>query len=99
VHVGVVSPGFVATPLRENVLGPDGRPWPEPPPPPFRVWPVEKVVNRIVRLIVKRRAEALLPWFTGPLLFLDRVVGNLIGNTVLRWKFPPEGRGETDPRV
>ncbi len=90
VHVGVVSPGFVDTPLRTNVLGPDGQPWAEPPRPPFRVWPVEKVVNRIVRLIVKRRAEALLPWFTGPLLFLDRVVGNLIGNAVLRWKFPPE---------
>jgi NAD(P)-dependent dehydrogenase (short-subunit alcohol dehydrogenase family) len=90
VHVGVVSPGFVDTPLRTNVLGPDGKPWAKPPPPPFRVWPVEKVVNRIVRLIVRRRAEALLPWFTGPLLLLDRVVGNLIGNAVLRWKFPPE---------
>jgi dehydrogenase/reductase SDR family protein 7B len=90
VHVGVVAPGFVDTPLRANVLGPDGKPWPEPPPPPFRVWPVEKAVNRIVRLIVKRRAEALLPWFTGPLLFLDRIVWNFVGNTVLTWKFPPE---------
>ncbi len=91
VHVGVVSPGFVDTPLRANVLGPDGKPWPEPPPPPFRVWPVEKVVNRIVRLIVRRRAEALMPWFTGPLLFLDRIVWNFVGDTVLPWKFPPEG--------
>ena len=31
VHVGVVSPGFVDTPLRERVLGPDGKPWPNPP--------------------------------------------------------------------
>src|SRR5262249_11940097 len=52
VHVGVVSPAFGDTPLRENVLGPDGRPWKEPPPPPFRVWPVDKVVTRIIRLIV-----------------------------------------------
>src|SRR5262245_61398728 len=51
VHVGVVSPAFVDTPLRENVLGPDGRPWKEPPPPPFRIWPVEKCVDRIVHLI------------------------------------------------
>ncbi len=35
VHVGVVSPAFVDTPLRRHVLGPDGQPWPEPPPPPF----------------------------------------------------------------
>ena len=27
VHVGVVSPGFVDTPLRDKVLGPDGRPY------------------------------------------------------------------------
>ena len=98
VHVGVVSPGFVDTPLRANVLGPDGKPWPEPPPPPFRVWPVEKVVDRIVRLIVKRRAEALLPAFTGPLLFLDRIVWNSVGDRVLRWKFPPEGTGGSEPQ-
>jgi NAD(P)-dependent dehydrogenase (short-subunit alcohol dehydrogenase family) len=91
VHVGVVSPGFVDTPLREQVLGPDGRPWPTPPPPPFRIWPVEKCVRRIIRLIVKRRANALLPWYTGPLLTLDHLFfGGWIGNMVLKWKFPPE---------
>src|SRR5882724_9190430 len=36
VHVGVVSPGFVDTPLRDRVLGPDGKAWPEPPRPPSR---------------------------------------------------------------
>jgi NAD(P)-dependent dehydrogenase (short-subunit alcohol dehydrogenase family) len=90
VHVGVVSPGFVDTPLRERVLGPDGKPWLQPPPPPFRIWPVEKCVTRVVRLIVKRRARALLPGFVGPLLWLDQAVGGLIGDAVLRWKFPPE---------
>jgi NAD(P)-dependent dehydrogenase (short-subunit alcohol dehydrogenase family) len=89
VHVGVVSPGFVDTPLRYQVMGPDGKPWPEPPPPPFRVWPVEKIVNRIIRLIVKRRAQALIPWFAGPLFVLDKLVGSWIGNTILKWKFPP----------
>jgi NAD(P)-dependent dehydrogenase (short-subunit alcohol dehydrogenase family) len=90
VHVGVVSPGFVDTPLRENVLGPNGKPWAVPPPPPFRVWPLEKVVSRIVQLIVKRRAEVLMPWLAGPALFLDRMVGSWIGNWVLRRRFPPE---------
>ena len=68
---------------------PDGKPRAEPPP--FRVGPVEKVVDRIVRLIVKRRAEALLPGYVGPLLFLDQLVGKAIGNAVLRRKFPPDG--------
>ncbi len=90
VHVGILAPGFVDTPLRENVLGPDGKPWPEPPPPPFRIWPVEKCVDRIVRLIVKRRSETLLPWIAGPLLGLDRNLGSWIGNMILKWKFPPE---------
>ena len=31
VHVGVVSPGFVDTPLRERVLDASGRPWTRPP--------------------------------------------------------------------
>lgn len=95
VHVGVVSPGFVDTPLRSSVLGPDGKPWPVPPQPPFRVWPVDKVADRVVRLIVKRRAEALIPWYVGPLLALDElVVASWIGDAVLRWKFPPEKMGE-----
>jgi len=90
VHVGVVSPGFVDTPLRERVLGPDGQVWKEPPAPPFRVWPVQKCVDRIVRLITRRRAQALLPGFAGPLLTLDQALGGWIGDRILAWRFPPE---------
>jgi NAD(P)-dependent dehydrogenase (short-subunit alcohol dehydrogenase family) len=89
VHVGVVSPAFVDTPLRVNVLGPDGQPWPDPPPPPFRIWPVEKLADRIVRLIVRRRRQVLLPWFAGPLFDLDHLLGGYIGDIILGWKFPP----------
>ena len=90
VHVGVVSPAFVDTPLRDNVLGPDGKPWDLPPPPPFRVWPVEKCVNRILRLIVNRKRQALMPWFTGPLLVIDEMLGRVIGDRILTKRFPPE---------
>jgi NAD(P)-dependent dehydrogenase (short-subunit alcohol dehydrogenase family) len=89
IHVGVVSPAFVDTPLRRNVLGPDGKPWPTPPAPPFRIWPVEKCVNRIVRLIARRRRQALLPWFAGPLLAVDEMLGRHIGNRILARNFPP----------
>jgi NAD(P)-dependent dehydrogenase (short-subunit alcohol dehydrogenase family) len=89
VHVGIVAPGFVATPLRQNVLGPDGRPWDHPPRPPFRIWPVEKCVNSIIRLIRWRRAQINLPWFMAPLFWLDQIVGRTIGNAILRYAFPP----------
>jgi NAD(P)-dependent dehydrogenase (short-subunit alcohol dehydrogenase family) len=90
VHVGVLAPAYVDTPLRTNVLGPNGQPWPNQPEPPFRIWPVEKCVDRLVKLIVKRKAEALLPAFTGPLLVLDKVLGSRIGDALLRYNFPPE---------
>jgi NAD(P)-dependent dehydrogenase (short-subunit alcohol dehydrogenase family) len=90
VHVGVLAPAYVDTPLRDHVLGPDGQPWPNQPAPPFRIWPVEKCVDRLIRLIVRRRAEELLPAFTGPLLNLDRVFGSWLGNTFLRYNYPPE---------
>jgi NAD(P)-dependent dehydrogenase (short-subunit alcohol dehydrogenase family) len=90
VHVGVVSPGFVDTPLRERVLGADGKVWSKPPDPPFRIWPVEKCVNRVIRLIVRRKKKALLPAFTGPLLAFDQVLGNWLGDQILGWAFPPE---------
>ena len=92
VHVGIVSPGFVDTPLRERVLGPEGKAWDRPPEPPFRIWPLEKCVDRVVQLIVRRRKEALLPGFVGPLLHMDRSIGGLIGDLVLRKSFPPENR-------
>ena len=90
VHVGVVAPAFVATPLRSNVLAADGKPWPEPPPPPFRIWPVEKCVDRVIRLIQRRQREALIPWFAGPLLRVDGMLGQRIGDRILTRKFPPQ---------
>jgi NAD(P)-dependent dehydrogenase (short-subunit alcohol dehydrogenase family) len=90
VHVGVVSPGFVDTPLRNQVLGPDGKPWDKPPDPPFRIWPVDKCVDRVIKLIIKRRKEALLPAFVGPLLHMDKSIGGLLGDWVLRNRFPPD---------
>ncbi len=87
VHVGVVAPGFVDTPLRDKVLGPDGRVWPTPPPLPFRLWPLAKCVDRIVRLLVNRRGEALLPAFVRPLLALDEAVGGRLGDWYLGRKF------------
>jgi NAD(P)-dependent dehydrogenase (short-subunit alcohol dehydrogenase family) len=88
VHVGVLAPAYVDTPLRDNVLGPDGKPWPNQPPPPFRIWPVEKCVDRLVNLIVKRKSQALLPAFTGPLLVVDRMLGSCVGDALLRYNFP-----------
>jgi NAD(P)-dependent dehydrogenase (short-subunit alcohol dehydrogenase family) len=87
VHVGVVSPGFVDTPLRQRVLGPDGQPWQVAPPPPFRVWSVEKCVDRIMHVLVHRRREALLPWFVGPLLALEQAIGGWLGDLYLGRKF------------
>ena len=87
VNVGVVSPGFVDTPLRQRVLGPNGKPWQTPPPPPFRIWPVEKCVDCILAVLVKRRRQSLLPWFVGPLLALDHAVGGWLGDFYLGRKF------------
>jgi NAD(P)-dependent dehydrogenase (short-subunit alcohol dehydrogenase family) len=93
VHVGIVSPGFVDTPLREHVLGPDGKEWEPPPTPPFRIWPVEKCVDRIVRLIVRRQREALLPGFVRPLLALDQAVGGWLGDWFLGRSFAARDSG------
>jgi NAD(P)-dependent dehydrogenase (short-subunit alcohol dehydrogenase family) len=89
VHVGIVSPGFVDTPLRHHVLGPDGKEWNQPPKPPFRIWPVEKCVDRIERLILRRHREALLPGFMRPLFALDEAVGGWMGDWFLGSRFQP----------
>jgi NAD(P)-dependent dehydrogenase (short-subunit alcohol dehydrogenase family) len=90
VHVGVVLPGFVATPLRERVLDSSGRLWPTPPVPPFPIWPVEKCVERIIRLIIKRKPQALVARpFVIPFLALDELSGGRLGDWYLGGKFDP----------
>jgi NAD(P)-dependent dehydrogenase (short-subunit alcohol dehydrogenase family) len=89
VHVGVVSPGFVDTPLRNRVLNRRGETWDQPPPLPFRLWPTERIVDLTVRLIARRRAQAVLPWYIKQLSLLDRLIGSWIGNWLLRRRFPP----------
>src|SRR5262249_41441566 len=88
IHVGIVSPAFIDTPLRDKVLGPDGKPWLEAPRPPFRVWPVDQCADRIVRLISKRQREVLLPGFAGLLIGIDRLLGRRPGDRLLARKFP-----------
>jgi short-subunit dehydrogenase len=90
VHAGVVAPAFVDTPLRLRALGADGKPATERPPDQFRVWPVKACVDCIVDLIVKRKREALLPWFAGPMLILDQVLDRRLGDRILDKRFPPE---------
>ena len=53
-------------------------------------WPVAAVVDKVMRLIVKRRREVLVPWLAGPLLLLDKLLGSWIGDRILKRKFPPE---------
>ena len=90
VHVGVVSPGFVDTPLRQRVLDASGRTWPTPPTPPFPIWPVEKCVDRIIRLLIKRKAQALVarPFITLAVA-LDELTGGRLGDWYLGGKFDP----------
>jgi NAD(P)-dependent dehydrogenase (short-subunit alcohol dehydrogenase family) len=90
VHVGVVAPGFVDTPLRERVLGPGGRLWAQAPPLPFRLWPVDKCVDRLINLIVRRRRREMLPAFVRPLLALDGMMGGWLGDRILMRQIRPE---------
>jgi hypothetical protein len=96
VHVGVFSPGFVATPLRDKVLGPDGQPYTSPPALPFRLWPLERCVDRLVRLILRRQNQAMLPGFIGPLLALEQLFGGRAGDRVLLRRFQACNRPNPD---
>ena len=49
---------------------------------------MEKCVDKIVKLLVRRRAQIDLPWYLGPLFWLDEIVLRYIGDTILRWTFP-----------
>lgn len=87
VHVGLVCPGFVGTPLREKQLGPDGEPHPEPQPVPFKIWPVEKVADCILSLLQTRKGEIYLPWFVRYYVGLDALMHQFWSDRILRDRF------------
>lgn len=87
VHVGILAPAFVDTPLREHVLGADGNPCAAPPAADFRLWPVEKCVDVLMKLILRRQRQATLPWFVGPVLALDDITNGWAGDRYLTRKF------------
>jgi NAD(P)-dependent dehydrogenase (short-subunit alcohol dehydrogenase family) len=97
IHVGVLAPGFVDTPLREKVLRPDGQTWEQPPSLPFRLWPLDRCIDRLIRLILRRQHEALIPWFVGPLLAIERLLGGKAADRMLWRRFkacsPDEDKG------
>jgi NAD(P)-dependent dehydrogenase (short-subunit alcohol dehydrogenase family) len=102
VHVGILSPGHVETPLRHRVRGPDGNPWPAPPPTPFRVWPLSACVERIERLLLLRKAEEVLPAFVPPMLALEQLAGSWLGDRLIARRFAkaplPLTPGPSSPR-
>jgi len=87
IHVGVVSPGFVATPLREKQLGPDGLPHPEPQKVPFEIWPVERVVECVLYLVRTRKSEAYLPWFVRYYVALDALTHQIFSDRIIKSRF------------
>lgn len=92
VHVGILAPGFVDTPLRVNVLNGQGQVHDSPPELPFRVWPVQTCVNRLIRLIKGRQREALIPPFVHYLLSADHLVlRGMVSDRVLASRFRSNG--------
>jgi short-subunit dehydrogenase len=87
VHVGVLAPGFVATPLREHVLDGHGMVCKTPPTVPFRIWPLEKCVDLVIRLLVRRQREVLLPGFVRHLLAFDMCTNGSVGDGWLQKRF------------
>lgn len=90
VHVGIVSPGYIETPILAKVLRPDGKPWDPPPPLPYRALPVERCVDTILNVIRRRRREGVLPWWQQLFFLLDRLFGFVISDRVLLRTFTPE---------
>lgn len=87
VHIGVVSTGFVDTPLRDHVLGGDGKVLKQSPELPFRLWPLDTCVRLVMQLLQNRKREVFLPWFIKPLLAFDVINSGKAGDRFLRDKF------------
>lgn len=87
VHIGVISTGFIDTPLRQRILGGDGKVLDKTPVLPFRLWPLEKCIEVVMKVIVKRQRDAIFPGFIRPLLGFDPINYGRMGDRYLRNRF------------
>lgn len=87
VHIGIISTGFIDTPLRQQVLGGDGKVLEKTPLLPFRLWPLEKCMNIVMKVILKRQRDAIFPGFIRPLLGFDSINYGKMGDRYLKHKF------------
>jgi dehydrogenase/reductase SDR family protein 7B len=87
IHVGIVCPGFVDTPLRQNQLAPDGVPHSEPVKVPFELWSADKVADCILYLMRTRKSEIYLPWFVRYYIALDNLTHQSFSDRILRHRF------------
>jgi hypothetical protein len=51
---------------------------------------VDKCVDRLINLIVRRRRREMLPAFVRPLLALDGMMGGWLGDRILMRQIRPE---------
>lgn len=87
VHIGVISTGFIDTPLRQRILGGDGKVLAKNPVLPFRLWPLEKCMKIVMKVILKRQRDAIFPGFIRPLLGIDPINYGSMGDRYLKGKF------------
>lgn len=87
VHVGIFSPGFFDSPLRQRVLNGQGDVIDPPPPLPFRQWPLDQCADRMLQCLEKRRRMMYLPRFVRPLFAFDEVTGGGLGDRFLKSRF------------
>lgn len=87
VHIGVISTGFIDTPLRQRILGGDGKVLAKTPVLPFRLWPLEKCMEVVMKVILKRQRDAIFPGFIRPLLGFDPINYGKMGDRYLRKRF------------
>ncbi len=87
VHIGVISTGFIDTPLRQRILGGDGKVLDKTPVLPFRLWPLEKCIAVVMKVILKRQRDAIFPGFVRPLLGFDPINFGRMGDRYLINRF------------
>ncbi len=77
-HVMVVAPGFTASDIRKNALGPDGSKQGESPKNESKLMPAEKVADKILDGIVKRKRLIILSGMGKMAIFMKRIFPRLI---------------------
>ncbi len=83
-HIGILSPGYTASNIRNTALNAQGKPQSESPLDESKLMQPETVARRVLRMVLKRRETDILTKLSRATFFVNKLFPRLVDRIVYK---------------